>query len=90
MRFNYYIGKGCFLTGHSEKGYQFQNVEQTVKSKFCGPLFTHRYTVDQQAPPPPPTGECSLGASFCLLCSVLFCFVLFCSVFVVVLFFAFY
>ena len=22
----YYIGKGNFLTGHSEKGYQFQNV----------------------------------------------------------------
>ena len=22
--------------------------------KFCGPLFTHRYTVDMQAPPPPP------------------------------------
>ena len=26
----YYIGKGYFLTGHSEKGYQFQNVEHTV------------------------------------------------------------
>ena len=26
----YYIGKGYFLTGHSEKRYQFQNVEQTV------------------------------------------------------------
>ena len=24
------IGKGYFLTGHSEKGYQFQNVERTV------------------------------------------------------------
>ena len=30
MPFNYYIEKGCFLTGHSEKGYQFQNVEHTV------------------------------------------------------------
>ena len=26
----YYIGKGYFLTGQSEKGYQFQNVERTV------------------------------------------------------------
>ena len=26
----YYIGKGYFFTGHSEKGYQFQNVEHTV------------------------------------------------------------
>ena len=25
-----YIGKGYFLTGQSEKGYQFQNVEHTV------------------------------------------------------------
>ena len=25
-----YIGKGYFLTGHSEKGYQFQNVGHTV------------------------------------------------------------
>ena len=24
------IGKDSFLTGHSEKGYQFQNVEHTV------------------------------------------------------------
>ena len=24
------IGKGFFMTGHSEKGYQFQNVEYTV------------------------------------------------------------
>ena len=23
----YYIGKGCFLSGHGGKGYQFQNVE---------------------------------------------------------------
>ena len=47
----YYIGKGYFLTGHSEKGYQFQNGGHTVKGKFSGPLFTHRYTVDQKAPP---------------------------------------
>ena len=26
----YYIGKGYFLTGESEKGYQYQNVEHTV------------------------------------------------------------
>ena len=26
----YYTGKGYFLTGHSEKGYQFQNVEHSV------------------------------------------------------------
>ena len=26
----YYIGKGYFLTGHSEKGYQFQNLGHTV------------------------------------------------------------
>ena len=26
----YYTGKGYYLTGHSEKGYQFQNVEHTV------------------------------------------------------------
>ena len=26
----YYIGKGYFLTGQSEKGYQFRNVEHTV------------------------------------------------------------
>ena len=26
----YYIGNDYFLTGHSEKGYQFQNVEHTV------------------------------------------------------------
>ena len=26
----YFIGKGYFWTGHSEKGYQFQNVEHTV------------------------------------------------------------
>ena len=26
----YYIGKGYFLTGHSEKGYQFQNSGHTV------------------------------------------------------------
>ena len=25
----YYIGKGYFLTGHSENGYQFQIVEHT-------------------------------------------------------------
>ena len=30
MRLIYYIGNGYFLTGHSEKGYQFQNVEHTV------------------------------------------------------------
>ena len=47
----YYIGKGYFLTGQSKKGYQFQNVEHTVYGKFCGPLFVHRYMVDQQAPP---------------------------------------
>ena len=47
----YSIVYGYFLTGHSEKGYQFQNVEHTVKGKFCLPLFTYRYTVDQQAPP---------------------------------------
>ena len=45
----YYIGRGYFLTGHSDKGYQFQNVGHTVQGKFCGPLFTHRYTVDQKA-----------------------------------------
>ena len=45
------IGKGYFLTGHSEKGYRFQNLEHIVKGQFCDPLFTHRYTVDQQAPP---------------------------------------
>ena len=50
----YYIGKGYFLTGQSEKGYQFQNVEHIVKDKFCSSLFTHRYTVDHRAPPPPP------------------------------------
>ena len=49
----YYIEKGYFLTGQSKKGYQFQNVEHTVQGKFCSPLFTHRYTVVQQAPPPP-------------------------------------
>ena len=47
----YYIEKGYFLTGQSKKGYQFQNVEHTVYGKFCSPLFAHRYTVDQQAPP---------------------------------------
>ena len=26
----YYNGKGYFLTGHSEKGYQFQNSRHTV------------------------------------------------------------
>ena len=26
----YYIEKGYFLTGHSEKGYQFQNVKHSV------------------------------------------------------------
>ena len=26
----YYTGKGYFLTRHSEKGYQFQNVEHSV------------------------------------------------------------
>ena len=26
----YYSGKGYFLTGHCEKGYQFQNVEHSV------------------------------------------------------------
>ena len=51
MRYNLLHWKGLFLTGLSEKGYQFQNVEHTVKGKFCGPLFTHWYTVDQQAPP---------------------------------------
>ena len=45
----YYIGKGYFLTGHSEKRYQFQNSGHTVYGKFCGPLFTHKFTVDQQA-----------------------------------------
>ena len=28
------IGKGYFLTGHSEKGCQFQDVERTAKSDF--------------------------------------------------------
>ena len=28
----YYIGKGYSLTGHSENGYQFQNVKHTVKA----------------------------------------------------------
>ena len=28
--FIYYIGKGYFLTGHSEKGYQYQNFGHTV------------------------------------------------------------
>ena len=46
----YFIGKGYLLTGHGEKGYQFQNVKHTVWGKFLGPLFTHQYTVDQQAP----------------------------------------
>ena len=45
-----YNGKGYLLTGHSEKGYQIQNVEHTVKGKFCSPLFDHRYTAGQQAP----------------------------------------
>ena len=39
------------MTGHSEKGYQFQNVKHTVKGIFCSPLFAHWYTVDQQVPP---------------------------------------
>ena len=26
----YYVGKGYFLTGHSENGYQFQNFGHTV------------------------------------------------------------
>ena len=26
----YYIGKGYFLTGHTEKGYQFQNLGHIV------------------------------------------------------------
>ena len=43
-----YIGKGYLSTGNSEKGVS----EHTVKGKFCSPLFTHRYTVDRQAPPP--------------------------------------
>ena len=30
MRFNLLHWKGLLLTGHSEKGYQFQNVEYTV------------------------------------------------------------
>ena len=49
-------GKGFFMTlsfGHSEKGYQFQNVEHTVWGNFCSPLLAHRYTVDQQVPPTP-------------------------------------
>ena len=36
------------MTRHSEKGYQFQNVEHTVLGNLCSPLFAHRYTVDQQ------------------------------------------
>ena len=51
MRFNLLHWNGLLLTGHSEKRYQFQNVGHNVKGKFCGPLFTHRYTVDQKAPP---------------------------------------
>ena len=43
--------KGYFLTGHSEKGYQLQNVKHTVQGEFCSLLFTHRYTLDQQANP---------------------------------------
>ena len=39
----YYIEKDYFLTGQSEKGYQFQNVQHIVYCKFWGPLFTHRY-----------------------------------------------
>ena len=46
----YYIGKGYFLTGHSEKGYQFQNMY--CSGYVLRSLFTHRYTVEQQAPPP--------------------------------------
>ena len=46
------IGKGYFLTGHSEKGCPFQDVERTAKSNFCSPLFPHRYIVDQQSPLP--------------------------------------
>ena len=36
-----YTGKGDVVTAHS---------------KFCGPLFEHRYTDGQQAPHPPPPG----------------------------------
>ena len=39
------IRKGYVLTGHIEKGYQFQNVEHTVLGNFCSPLFAHRYIV---------------------------------------------
>ena len=68
----YYIGKGYFLTGQSENGYQFQNVEHTVKGKFCGPLFTHRYKVDQQAPSPLPPWE--LSAHKCILATYTSCY----------------
>ena len=49
-------GKSYFLTGHSEKGYNIQNVKPIVQGKFCSPLFEHRYTCDQQAPPLTLTG----------------------------------
>ena len=39
------------LTGRSEKGIKFSMSGTLNLGKFCSPLFEHRYTADQQAPP---------------------------------------
>ena len=50
----YYIGKGYFLTGHSEnfKGYQFQNTLFRVRFEvLCSRIGTQ--SVTSKHPPPP-------------------------------------
>ena len=47
----YYIGKGYFLTGHSEKGYQFQNTLFRVRFEvLCSRIGTQ---LTSKRPPPP-------------------------------------
>ena len=59
------------MTEPSEKGYQSQNAEHTVTDKFCSPFFAHRYTVDQQAPLPPPPPTHTLGFSG-IMCFIIY------------------
>ena len=47
----YYIRKGYFLTGHCEKGYQFQNVENTVFRPFVLLMSPYRFSWTIFIPP---------------------------------------
>ena len=52
-----YIGKGYFLTGHSEKGYQFRNEMSNTPFRVSFVVLCSRigtWLTSKRPPPPPP------------------------------------